>query len=200
MTDACPLRGHGISEQAILEMKCALALAIAAILTAAPAFADKPSWAGGGKGDKNERGNSSDRGQKGGQTERRENSQSGQRDSDDRSSHDSSPSAVRVREYFGDRHRTIAQDYYRQEISRGHCPPGLAKKHNGCMPPGQARKWSIGRPLPREVIYYEVPPALIVQFDRAPTGYRYVRVANDILLLALGTGMIIDAIQDLGRI
>jgi hypothetical protein len=23
---------------------------------------------------------------------------------------------------------------------RGRCPPGLAKKHNGCMPPGQARK------------------------------------------------------------
>ena len=23
---------------------------------------------------------------------------------------------------------------------RGGCPPGLAKKHNGCMPPGQARK------------------------------------------------------------
>lgn len=22
----------------------------------------------------------------------------------------------------------------------GGCPPGLAKKHNGCMPPGQARK------------------------------------------------------------
>jgi Ni/Co efflux regulator RcnB len=67
------------------------------------------------------------------------------------------------------------------------------------MPPGQARKWSIGRPLPREVIYYDVPPALVVQFDRAPTGYRYVRVANDIVLIALGTGMVIDAIQDLGR-
>jgi len=23
---------------------------------------------------------------------------------------------------------------------RGGCPPGLAKKHNGCMPPGQAKK------------------------------------------------------------
>ena len=22
----------------------------------------------------------------------------------------------------------------------GGCPPGLAKKHNGCMPPGQAKK------------------------------------------------------------
>jgi hypothetical protein len=22
----------------------------------------------------------------------------------------------------------------------GHCPPGLAKKHNGCQPPGHAKK------------------------------------------------------------
>jgi hypothetical protein len=26
----------------------------------------------------------------------------------------------------------------------GGCPPGLAKKHNGCMPPGQARKLARG--------------------------------------------------------
>jgi len=26
----------------------------------------------------------------------------------------------------------------------GNCPPGLAKKHNGCMPPGQARKLGRG--------------------------------------------------------
>jgi hypothetical protein len=27
----------------------------------------------------------------------------------------------------------------------GGCPPGLAKKNNGCMPPGQARKLSRGQ-------------------------------------------------------
>jgi hypothetical protein len=26
----------------------------------------------------------------------------------------------------------------------GGCPPGLAKKHNGCMPPGQAKKYGRG--------------------------------------------------------
>jgi hypothetical protein len=32
----------------------------------------------------------------------------------------------------------------------GNCPPGLAKKRNGCMPPGQARKygWSRGYHVP----------------------------------------------------
>ena len=30
-------------------------------------------------------------------------------------------------------------------------------------------------------------------------GYRYVRVASDILMIAAGTGMVADAIEDLGR-
>ena len=31
----------------------------------------------------------------------------------------------------------------------GGCPPGLAKKHNGCMPPGQARKlYNVGQRYP----------------------------------------------------
>jgi len=29
----------------------------------------------------------------------------------------------------------------------GGCPPGLANKHNGCMPPGQAEKLLRGQPL-----------------------------------------------------
>ncbi len=29
------------------------------------------------------------------------------------------------------------------------CPPGLAKKHNGCLPPGQAKKlYNVGQRLP----------------------------------------------------
>jgi Ni/Co efflux regulator RcnB len=31
-----------------------------------------------------------------------------------------------------------------------------------------------------------------------PPGYRYVRVANDILMIAAGSGLVIDALQDLG--
>ena len=37
------------------KMKCALALVIGGILAAGPVMAEKPSWAGGGKGGKNER-------------------------------------------------------------------------------------------------------------------------------------------------
>jgi Ni/Co efflux regulator RcnB len=108
-------------------------------------------------------------------------------------------STVRRGEYFGDQHRVIVHDYYREQFRTGRCPPGLAKKHNGCMPPGQAKKWTMGRPLPRDVIFYDVPQELVVQIGSPPAGYRYVRVATDLLLIAVATGTVIDAIRDLGR-
>lgn len=101
--------------------------------------------------------------------------------------------------HFVDQQRVSVREYYGEQYGRGSCPPGLAKKNNGCMPPGQAKKWQIGRPLPRDVIFYDLPPALVVQIGAPPAGQRYVRVAADILLIAVGTGMVIDAIQDLGR-
>jgi Ni/Co efflux regulator RcnB len=38
-----------------------------------------------------------------------------------------------------------------------------------------------------------------VQLGAPPAGHRYVRVATDILLIAVGTGMVVDAIEDLDR-
>lgn len=99
--------------------------------------------------------------------------------------------------YFDDRQHAIAHNYYASRFQHGHCPPGLAKKYNGCMPPGQAKRWRTGYPLPREVIFYDLPPVLLQQLGYPAPGYRYVRVAADILLIAMGTGMVIDAIQDL---
>ena len=101
--------------------------------------------------------------------------------------------------HFSDGDRMIVHEYYEEQFRRGKCPPGLAKKNNGCMPPGQAKKWHVGKPLPKSVIYYEIPPAIIVQLPPPSPGYRYVRVASDILLIAVGTAMVVDAIQDLGR-
>jgi len=100
--------------------------------------------------------------------------------------------------YFSDQHRQIIGNYYREEFNGGHCPPGLRKKHNGCVPPGQAKHWAVGRPLPRDVVYYDLPPAVISQIGYPPAGYRYVRVASDILMIAVGTGMVVDALSDLG--
>ena len=162
-----------------LKMKCASALVIGGILAAGPVMADKPSWAGSGKGGKDER------------MDRRDEQRSERRDRD-------GPS-VGKRGHFEDRHRVMVREYYVEQFRGGRCPPGLAKKRNGCMPPGQAKKWQLGRPLPRDVIYYEVPQSLVVQIGLPPSGHRYVRVATDILMIAIGTGMVVDAIQDLGR-
>ena len=100
---------------------------------------------------------------------------------------------------FDDHQRKVIHEYYDTETRRGRCPPGLAKKHNGCFPPGHAKRYVIGRPLPRDVIFYEVPQPIVVELGPPPRGYRYVRVSNDILMLAVGTGIVADALQDLGR-
>ncbi len=100
---------------------------------------------------------------------------------------------------IGGDQRNIIREYYGAQIAQGKCPPGLAKKNNGCQPPGQAKKWSRGRPLPGDVVYHALPRDLAMRLN-APTGAKYVRVAADILLIAAGTGMVLDAIEDLSRL
>ncbi|MCX7173395.1 MAG: RcnB family protein [Proteobacteria bacterium] len=162
----------------------ALAIAIAGMVAFSSALAEKPAWAGEGKGRGSDQERDGQRGQDSGRGEGRSQRQEHRNN--------------RV-EHFGDPHRSAVREYYGSQFQSGRCPPGLANKHNGCLPPGQARKWTMGRPLPREVIYYEVPRPLVLQLGQPPAGYRYVRVAGDILLIAVGTALVVDAIQDLGR-
>ena len=104
---------------------------------------------------------------------------------------------VSVGGYFIASQRVAVTTYYDQQRKAGHCPPGLAKKNNGCLPPGQARKWQLGQALPGTVVLHPVPQAVIVKIGAPPAGYRYVRVANDLLLIAIGTQIVVDAIEDL---
>jgi hypothetical protein len=98
-----------------------------------------------------------------------------------------------------DRDRSTVYSYYRTEYAAGNCPPGLAKKNNGCLPPGQAKKmWTLGYPLGAGIAWYPLPAVLLGQLTPAPAGYQYARVGSDILLLAIGTGMVAAAIADLG--
>ena len=43
---------------------------------------------------------------------------------------------IKIGGFFRDQQRTVVRDYYGTQFRTGHCPPGLAKKNNGCMPPG----------------------------------------------------------------
>lgn len=152
------------------------------ILLSSSAFAEKPAWAGQGGG------------------KYKHHEKHDKNDSDWHSGEDSNDLNVHVDIHFGDHDRAVIHDYYEERYNTGHCPPGLAKKHNGCMPPGQAKKWRMGYPIPRDVIYHDLPPSVIVQIGLPPAGHKYVRVAADILLIAIGTGIVVDAIEDLGRI
>jgi Ni/Co efflux regulator RcnB len=168
------------------------ALALAASL---PALAEKPAHAGGGKHDKQE--HKAEKGGKhkgGGHDEpRRVISSSG----GDRTSISVN---LQIGGYFSDSQRRAVVEYYEPRFRAGNCPPGLAKKNNGCMPPGQAKKWRKGYPLPQDVVYYPVPDSISIRLGLPPEGHKFVRVATDILLIAVGTGMVIDAIDDLSRL
>ena len=84
------------------------------------------------------------------------------------------------------------------EAGKG-CPPGQAKKNNGCMPPGQAKKWHVGQPLPTTVVTYPVPHQIVIGLPPVPSGHKYVQVAGDILLVAVGSMMVVDGINGLTR-
>lgn len=164
-----------------------LSLLCAGLLAATGAMAERPDGAGHGRNNG-----------KGQQDERR-----GPPDRGDIRGRDDGPGRDQGRKdrdrHFADAQRSAVRSYYESHYRDGRCPPGLARKNNGCMPPGQARKWSVGRQLPRDVIYYSLPQPVLVQLGPPPAGHRYVRVASDILLIAIGTGMVVDAIEDLGR-
>lgn len=90
--------------------------------------------------------------------------------------------------------RYIANDF------RSHCPPGLAKKRNGCRPPGHTKHYHIGRPLPEYVHWHPVPRDLLVRLEPVPAGYQYVMVDRDVLLISEASKKVIDAITLLSAV
>jgi len=165
-----------------------LALIAVAMLAAGSAIADKPSSTGGGKHNKNQQNEKYDK---------RNDHQQG--NNDNKAYHDQKKSNFSGGKYFVDQHQMVIRDYYDNQYKTHHCPPGLAKKNNGCMPPGQAKKWAIGQRLPRDVVYYDLPWDLLNTIGLPPSGYRFVRVASDILMISNGTGTVVDVINNLGR-
>ena len=99
---------------------------------------------------------------------------------------------------FADDDREAARAYFVKKHGRGNCPPGLAKKNNGCLPPGQAKKrYVVGQPLAAEVVVLEPPRELTVTLKPCPPGYRYVMLDGDLVKLAVGTMLVVDAIDGL---
>jgi len=161
----------------VLLVSLAFALVFSSVSVVSPALADKPPKAGGKGAEKHS--------EKETQGKQKQGKGHDQGVSGEKGGH-----GVKASQYFSEERRISIHNYYGDQFRTGHCPPGLAKKGNGCMPPGQAKKWMIGRPLPQDVIFYDLPPEVLVQLGPVPSRHRYVRVASDILL---------DAVEDIGR-
>jgi Ni/Co efflux regulator RcnB len=181
------------------------ALLLSMLLFSGMALADRPEWAGSRDSDDDKR-QSYKQEKKNGKYERENDRRDGDynsrqesrryssRDSDRRSRVD-----IRIGGYIDDEHRRETREYYREYPRSGRCPPGLARKHNGCRPYGHARRWAMGEYLPRDVVYHTVEPEISIRLGTPPRGHEFVRVASDILLIAVGTGLVVDAIDDLGQ-
>jgi Ni/Co efflux regulator RcnB len=73
------------------------------------------------------------------------------------------------------------------------CPPGLAKKNNGCLPPGQAKKGAIvGHALPPGAVFV-VPQPVLATLPPPPRGYRYAVVNNQVVLVS-GSNIVVDIV------
>ncbi|HAX91132.1 MAG TPA: hypothetical protein DCY07_02855 [Rhodospirillaceae bacterium] len=82
---------------------------------------------------------------------------------------------------------------YMHKHYRNYCPPGLAKKHNRCKPPGHAkRRYEVGGYVP--LYHYEVPYNLLNEVGPPPRGTYYTMVDRDVLLVSEATKKILDAV------
>ena len=156
-------------------------LVLAVVIAGAPARAGKPDHAGkpehaGGSGN-----------EKGGKPSKARSSQGG------------SGGGSGGGHAFSSSQRDATFDWYHESYGDG-CPPGLAKKHNGCLPPGQAKKrYAIGHPLPPGVVLGPIPSALAILLGAPPAGYRYGILDGDVVKLAIGTALVVDAIEGLAN-
>ena len=81
------------------------------------------------------------------------------------------------------------------------CPPGLAKKAVPCVPPGQAKRWEIGAPLPRGIDYFVLGEEAWRRLGlrRPVDGTRYVLVDRQVLQMNRATGEVLEAFMTLGQ-
>jgi Ni/Co efflux regulator RcnB len=164
-----------------------VALALASLFLAAPSFAKDKDDDGRGKGNKHSQKHEAKAQKHEAKAEKKADKQAAKRERKE----------IKAGTYFSEQHRARAREYYVKEYGDGRrCPPGLAKKHNGCMPPGQAQ-WDVGQRLPTGVPVYSVPQPVLVHLPPAPYGYRYARIGNDIVLVQVQSNLIVDIIVGL---
>jgi hypothetical protein len=94
----------------------------------------------------------------------------------------------------GDADRIVLVSYFRDDYARGSCPTNLARTARGCE---TLPLWAIGEPLDPLAVYLPLPDRLVVQLKPLPDGYRYVRVADHVLVMVAATRVIRADVLDL---
>jgi hypothetical protein len=59
----------------------------------------------------------------------------------------------------------------------------------------QAAHWEIGQPVPSGAAVKPVPKPLRASLPKLPPGHRYVEVGGEVLMIASGSGMVVDGIS-----
>jgi len=80
--------------------------------------------------------------------------------------------------YFDDKDRAAVRKYFESHPASGLTPP-----------------WQVGLALPAGAPVGPVPKPVMSALPRLPPGHRYVQVGSDILLVAAGSGMVVDGIS-----
>jgi hypothetical protein len=92
--------------------------------------------------------------------------------------------------------RDHVRGYFVEKHGRGKCPPGLAKKNQQCLPPGQLKKrYFVGQPVPQEIEIRAVPEDLVVIIGPPPSGYRYGLIDGDVVEVTVTTRVVVDFID-----
>ncbi len=144
-------------KKACFQNSIALAVLLIGFLIAGPALAEKPPWAGGGK-DKSDGpsqkweskggpvghrdfGKDDNGSGKGKDKDKHKDKYSKGKDKDrDKEKGKYNDSNRKHQKYFSSDKVVIINNYYSGQYKKArHCPPGLAKKHNGCMPRDRRR-------------------------------------------------------------
>lgn len=98
-----------------------------------------------------------------------------------------------VRVVFSDQDRALIRDYYEERQRR--LPPGLAKK--GKIPPGHAKRFERGAPIPQGMPYRALPGDLERRLARLPDGYVRVILDTDIYIMNTRTRVVLDIVRDI---
>lgn len=90
------------------------------------------------------------------------------------------------------------RDFLKSDHAKN-CPPGLAKKDNGCLPPGISKKYTVGKPLPEGLAMTKLPEELLKKL-KPVAGHKYGKIDNDVVLISEATKKVVDAVSLLSSV